>query len=41
MCRNTSIPGGVQDLVGGGPWQSRLVPGPEVGGPACVRGVGT
>ena len=36
-----SILGGVQDQVGWGPGQPGLVPGLEVGGPACGRGAGT
>jgi len=36
-----SIPGGVQGQVEWGSGQPGLVPDPEVGGPACDRGVGT
>lgn len=35
------IPGGVKEQVGWSPMQPGLVPHPEVGGPACSRGVGT
>ena len=35
------IPGGVQDQVGWDPGQPDLVPYLEVGGPACVREVGS
>jgi len=34
------IPGGVQGQVGWGPGLPGLVLNVEVGGPACVRGVG-